>query len=155
MELPGSGYLYTIAALAMTFVGFIFDCARFSSRYESFCDYSSFIRMAIWNSVFRRQHLQCSAPLLATFGLSVPVIWRVTSLIIVIVIIGHLWITLHRFLASVRKASSAFSGQFRHHGHRHRCAARKCGRFTIRSASLGRLQPQQHCGSLLGRRSSC
>jgi hypothetical protein len=38
------------------------------------------------------------APLLATFGWSIPVIWRSTSLIIAIVLIAHTWLVVNRFL---------------------------------------------------------
>ena len=96
MELPGSGYLYTIAALAMTFVGFTSIVLVFRQDMKASA-ITAVHTHGYMEFGFSAAAFAMLAPLLATFRLSVPVIWRVTSLIIVIVIIGHLWITLHRF----------------------------------------------------------
>lgn len=88
MELPGSGYLYTIAALAMAFVGFtsIVLVLRHEIKASPITALHSHGYM---EHGFSAAAFAMLAPLLATFGLSVPVIWRATSLIIAIVISGH------------------------------------------------------------------
>jgi hypothetical protein len=97
MELPGSGYLYTIAALAMTFVGFTSIVLVFRQDMKA-----SPIRVLHSHGYmelgFSAAAFAMLPPLLATFGLSAPVIWRFSSLVIAVALIGHLWFTLHRFL---------------------------------------------------------
>lgn len=99
MELPGSGYLYTIAALAMTFVGFTSIVLVFRQDMK---DAASPIKVLHSHGYmelgFSAAAFAMLPPLLATFGLSAPVIWRLASLVIAIAMIGHLWFTLHRFL---------------------------------------------------------
>ena len=97
MELPGSGYLYTIAALAMTFVGFTTIVLVFRQNMKA-SPITALHSHGYMEHGFSAAAFAMLAPLLATFGLSVPVIWRSTSLIIAIVIIGHHWFTLHRFM---------------------------------------------------------
>ena len=97
MELPGSGYLYTIAALAMTFVGFTTIVLVFRQNMKA-SPITALHSHGYMEHGFSAAAFAMLAPLLATFGLSVPVIWRSTSLIIAIVIIGHHWFTMHRFL---------------------------------------------------------
>ena len=96
MELSGSGYLYTIAALAMTFVGFTSIVLVFRQKKAS--PITALHSHGYLEFGFSAAAFAMLAPLLATFGLSVAVVWRSTSLIIVIVMIGHHWFTMHRFL---------------------------------------------------------
>ena len=107
MELSGSAYLYTIAALAMTFVGFtsIVLVLRHDMKASSITALHSHGYM---EHGFSAAAFAILAPLLATFGLSVPVIWRTTSLIIAIVIIGHFWFTVHRFLRTTGRLPLRF-----------------------------------------------
>jgi len=107
MELSGSGYLYTIAALAMTFVGFtsIVLVLRHDMKASPITALHSHGYM---EHGFSAAAFAMLAPLLATFGLSVPVIWRSTSLIIAIVIIGHFWFTVHRFLRTAGRLPLRF-----------------------------------------------
>ena len=107
MELSGSGYLYTIAALAMTFVGFtsIVLVLRHDMKASPITALHSHGYM---EHGFSAAFFAMLAPLLATFGLSVPVVWRSTSLIIAIVIIGHFWFTVHRFLRTAGRLPLRF-----------------------------------------------
>ena len=107
MELPGSGYLYTIAALAMTFVGFTTIVLVFRQNMKA-SPLKAFLSQAYMEYGFSSAAFAMLAPLLATFGLSAPVIWRSTSLIIVIVLIGHHWFTMHRFLRTLGRLPLRF-----------------------------------------------
>jgi hypothetical protein len=107
MELPGSGYLYTIAALAMTFVGFTTIVLVFRQNMKA-SPITALHSHGYMEHGFSAAAFAMLAPLLATFGLSVPVIWRSTSLIIAIVIIGHHWFTVHRFLRTTGRPPLRF-----------------------------------------------
>jgi hypothetical protein len=107
MELPGSGYLYTIAALAMTFVGFTTIVLVFRQNMKA-SPITALHSHGYMEHGFSAAAFAMLPPLLATFGLSVPVIWRSTSLIIAIVIIGHHWFTLHRFLRTTGRLPLRF-----------------------------------------------
>ena len=89
MELPGSAYLYTVAALSMTFAGF---CAIvIVLRQTVGRELSGFhivlmrlyIESGLWAAAFAML-----APLLALFGLSHETVWRTSSAIIGVVMIG-------------------------------------------------------------------
>jgi hypothetical protein len=97
MELPGSGYLYTIAALAMTFVGFTSIVLVFRQNVRA-SPITALHSHGYLEFGFSAAAFAMLPPLLATFDLSAPVIWRSTSLVMAIVMIGHHWFTMHRFL---------------------------------------------------------
>ena len=99
MELPLSGYLYTLAALAMTFVGF---SAIVISLYQT-SGKSPNIKLL-------RQHARgyielglssvgaaMLAPLLAACGLSALLAWKWSSLVIAIGLTLHVYLVFKRF----------------------------------------------------------
>ena len=90
MELPGSAYLYTLATLSMTFVGF--------------CAIVIVLRQAIgkemsgWHVVLMRLYIETGLwaaafsmlpPLLALCGLPPPMIWRASSTLIAVVMMAY------------------------------------------------------------------
>ena len=107
MELPGSGYLYTIAVLAMTFVGFTTIVLVFRKNMKA-SRITALHSHGYMEFGFSAAAFAMLAPLLATFELSAPVIWRSTSLIIAIVMIGHHWFTAYRFLRSIGRLPLRF-----------------------------------------------
>ena len=107
MELPGSSYLYTIAALAMTFVGFTSIVLVFRQNMKA-SPITALHSHGYMEHGFSAVAFAILAPLLATFGLSPPVIWRSTSLIIAIVIVGHHCFTVHRFLQTAGRLPLRF-----------------------------------------------
>lgn|SRR6185437_6341368 len=107
MELAGSDYLYTIAALAMAFVGFTTIALVFRHDMKD-SPITALHSHGYMELGFAAAAFAILAPLLATFGLSAPVIWRSTSLIIAIVLIGHTWITVHRFLRTIGRLPLRF-----------------------------------------------
>jgi hypothetical protein len=87
MELPGSAYLYTLATLAMTFAGF---CAIVIVLRQTTGQ-----RMSGFHLVLTRLYLEAGLfsaafcmlpPLLAICGLTEPMVWRVSSAIIAMVL---------------------------------------------------------------------
>jgi len=101
MELAGAGYLYTLATLAMTFVGF---CAivlvfRQSMGHQSskFHRYASHIYIELG---FSSAAIAMLAPLLAACDLPRAVVWRTSSALIVIALVAHTWSILKRFKAT-------------------------------------------------------
>lgn len=98
MELPGSGYLYTIAALAMTFVGFTSIVLVFRQDMKGPSPIRVLHSHGYIELGFSAAAFAMLPPLLATFGLSAPSVWRVASLVIAVALIAHLWFTLRRFL---------------------------------------------------------
>ena len=90
MELPGSAYLYTLATLAMTFGGF---CAIvIVLRQTTGKDISGFhiilTRIYLESGLFSAAFCMLP-PLLALCGLSETVVWRVSSAIIVTVLLFY------------------------------------------------------------------
>ena len=86
MELPGSGYLYTLAVLAMTFVGFCAIVLAF--RHTTKTSQTNVLHSHIYIELgFSAASFAMLPPLLATFGLSAPVIWRSSSLIIAVILV--------------------------------------------------------------------
>jgi hypothetical protein len=90
MDLPGSAYLYTLAALAMTFAGF---CAIVIVLRQTIGKELSgfhvvlmrlYIEAGLWAAAF-----SMLAPLLALCGLPPATVWRVSSGIIALVMIGY------------------------------------------------------------------
>jgi hypothetical protein len=96
MELPGSGYLYTIAVLAMTFVGFTSIVLVFRQNVRA-SPITALHSHGYLEFGFSAAAFAMLPPLLFTFDLTPHVIWRSTSLVMAIVMIGHHWFTLHRF----------------------------------------------------------
>ncbi len=101
MELPGSGYLYTLATLAMTFVGF---CAivlvlrqSMGAQSSKFHRYAShvYIELGLTSAAFAML-----APLLAVCELPLAAVWRVASAIIAVALVIHTWSILKRFKAT-------------------------------------------------------
>jgi hypothetical protein len=90
MELPGSAYLYTLASLSMTFAGF---CAIvIVLRQTTGKDISGFhvvlTRLYLESGLFSAAFCMLP-PLLALCGLSATSVWRVSSAIIVIVLLCY------------------------------------------------------------------
>jgi hypothetical protein len=88
MELPGSAYLYTLATLAMTFAGF---CAIvIVLRQTTGKDISGFhvvlTRLYLESGLFSAAFCMLP-PLLGLCGLTEPTVWRVSSAIIVMVLL--------------------------------------------------------------------
>jgi hypothetical protein len=91
MELPGTAYLYTLATLSMTFVGF---CAIVVVLRQSIGkDISG------WHVVLMRLYIETGfwaaafgmlPPLLALCGLPHAAVWRISSIVIAAVMIGFL-----------------------------------------------------------------
>jgi hypothetical protein len=90
LELPGSAYLYTLATLSMTFVGFcaIVIVLRQTAGKE----------LSGWHVVLTRLFVESGfwaaafcmlAPLLMLCGLSPPSVWRASSLAIALVMITY------------------------------------------------------------------
>jgi hypothetical protein len=101
MEISGSGYLYTLATLAMTFVGF---CAivlvfRQGMRAESGKRHRHHSHLYI-ELGFSAAAFAMLAPLLAACGIAHPVAWRVSSAIIAVALVAHNVLQLRRFKAS-------------------------------------------------------
>ena len=101
MELPASGFLYTLATLAMTFVGFCAIVLVFrqsmGAQASPFHRYAShvYIELGLTSAGF-----SMLAPLLATCGMKVDLVWRASSAIIVIALAGHTWTILKQFKAA-------------------------------------------------------
>jgi hypothetical protein len=90
VELPGSAYLYTLATLSMTFVGF---CAVVIALRQT-----AGKELSGWHVVLTRLYIEsglwaaafCMLPsLLALCGLSPPTVWRASSVIIALVMIVY------------------------------------------------------------------
>lgn len=90
MELPGSAYLYTLATLAMTFAGF---CAIVIVLRQTIGkDISGFhivlMRLYLEAGLFSAAFCMLP-PLLAVCGLGATTVWRVSSALIAIVLLGY------------------------------------------------------------------
>jgi hypothetical protein len=101
MELQGAGYLYTLATLAMTFVGFCAIVLIFrqsmgaeSSKFHRYASHV-YIELGFISAAFAML-----GPLLAACDLPAAVVWRVTSAIIAVVLVAHTWSILKRFKAN-------------------------------------------------------
>ena len=101
MELPGSGYLYTLATLAMTFVGF---CAivlglrqSLGAQSSKFHQYAShvYIELGLTSAAFAML-----PPLLAGCELPAEIVWRISSAVIAVALVLHTWSVLRRFKAT-------------------------------------------------------
>lgn len=101
MELSGSGYLYTLATLAMTFVGFcaivlVFRHGMRTKGGKSHRHHSHlYIELGFTAAAFAML-----APLLAASGIPHPIAWRVSSAIIAVALVAHTVFQLRRFKAS-------------------------------------------------------
>ncbi len=101
MELPASGFLDTLATLAMTFVGFCAIVLVFrqsmGSQASPFHRYAShvYIELGLTSTAFAML-----APLLAACGMQTDLVWRVSSAIIVIALAVHTWTILKQFKAA-------------------------------------------------------
>lgn len=96
--MPGSGYLYTLATLAVTFVGF---CAivlvlrqSMGARSSKFHRYASHIYIELG---FESAAFAMLAPLLALCELPHGIVWRVSSALITVALAVHTWSILKRF----------------------------------------------------------
>jgi len=90
MELPGSAYLYTLATLSMTFAGF---CAIvIVLRQTTGKNISGFhiilTRLYLESGLFAAAFCMLP-PLLAACGLSETTVWRVSSAIVLAVLLGY------------------------------------------------------------------
>jgi hypothetical protein len=86
MELPGSGYLYTLAVLAMTFVGFCAIVLAF--RHTSKTSPANVLHSHIYIELgFSAAGFAMLPPLFATFGLSAPHHLALLSLIIAVILV--------------------------------------------------------------------
>jgi hypothetical protein len=101
MELPGSGYLYTLATLAMTFVGFCAIVLVFrqsmgaqSSKFHRYASHV-YLELGLTSAAFAML-----APLLAACDLPTELVWRVSSALIAVALIVHSWLVLKRFKAN-------------------------------------------------------
>lgn len=90
MELPGSAYLYTLAALAMTFAGFcaIVIVLRQTTGKAISGFHVVLMRLYLEAGLFSAAFCMLP-PLLAVCGLSETTVWRVSSAIIVMVLVGY------------------------------------------------------------------
>lgn len=101
MELPASGFLYTLATLAMTFVGFCAIVLVFrqsmGAHASPFHRYAShvYIELGLTSAGFAML-----PPLLAACGLQADWVWRVSSAVIVLALAGHTWAILKQFKAA-------------------------------------------------------
>lgn len=98
MELPGTGYLYTLATLAMTFVGFCAIVLVFrqsmgaqSSKFHRYASHI-YIELGLTSAAFAML-----APLLAACELPHTAVWRVSSAVIAIALVVHTWFILKQF----------------------------------------------------------
>lgn len=90
MDLPGSAYLYTLATLSMTFVGFcaIVIVLRQTAAKELSGWHIVLTRLFIESGFFAAAF--CMLPcLLALCGLSQPTVWRASSVMIALVMITY------------------------------------------------------------------
>jgi hypothetical protein len=101
MELSGSGYLYTLATLAMTFVGFCAIVLAFrhgmSAKGAEHQRHHSHLYIELG---FMAAAFAMLAPLLAACGIPHQIAWRVSSAIIAVVLVAHTVFQLRRFRAS-------------------------------------------------------
>jgi len=82
MELPGSGYLYTLALLAITYGGFAALFMLFRQELAGrMIDYEAFLIRGVVQKGFIVAACSMVPPLLAYFDLAHSTIWRVSSLI--------------------------------------------------------------------------
>ena len=90
MELPGSAYLYTLATLAMTFAGFcaIVIVLRQTTGKELSGFHLVLTRLYLESGLFSAAFCMLPA-LLAVCGLAEATVWRVSSAIIVMVLLGY------------------------------------------------------------------
>src|SRR5215471_17600351 len=90
MELAGSAYLYTLATLAMTFAGFcaIVIVLRQTTGKELSGFHLVLTRLYLESGLFSAAFCMLP-PLLAACGLSETTVWRVSSAIIVAVLLGY------------------------------------------------------------------
>ncbi len=102
MELPGSGYLYTVATLAMTFIGF---CAIVISLHATRDKENRKLKLLRRHTRgyieigFSAVMAAMVAPMLAACGMPAWLTWRWASAIIAVVFAVHIWYTLTRFAA--------------------------------------------------------
>ena len=98
MDLPGSGYLYTLATLAMTFVGF---CAVVFVLRQGKTKKSSGVHILHSHGYLEIALGAVAAamlpPLLAVCGLSELHAWQWSSAIIAALLAAHTWYILRRF----------------------------------------------------------
>jgi hypothetical protein len=98
MELAGSAYLYTLATLAMTFVGFCAIVLIFrqsmGTRSSKSHRYASHVYIELG---FEAAAFAMLAPLLTVCELPSGTVWRLASAIIVVALIVHTWSILKRF----------------------------------------------------------
>ena len=101
MELNGSVYLYTLATLAMTFVGFCAIVLVFrqsmGAQSSAFHRYASHIYIELG---FMSAAFAMLAPLMATGGLAHDQVWRASSALIVVALALHTFSILKRFKAT-------------------------------------------------------
>jgi len=101
MELPWSSYLYVVATLAMTFVGF---CAIVISLHQTRKKSPNIQILRIHTRGyielgFSSVGVAMLAPLLAACGLSASLAWRWSSVIIAVALTAHVCLVLKRFFA--------------------------------------------------------
>ena len=103
MELTGSGYLYALASVSVTFVGFSALLLVFRQTIGgAMTRYDSYFIMAFMQVGFIVAGGSLLPPLLALFGLAEVTVWRVSSLIAAIPIV--------LFVAAVPRRRRAAAG---------------------------------------------
>ena len=89
MELPGSAYLYTLASISVTFVGFSALLLVFRQASErKMTGYESYFMLTFMQSGFIVAAGALLPPLLALYGLAGATVWRISSVIMAILILA-------------------------------------------------------------------
>jgi hypothetical protein len=149
MELNGSVYLYTLATLAMTFVGFCAIVLVFrqsmGAQSSAFHRYASHIYIELG---FMSAAFAMLAPLMATGGLAHDQVWRASSALIVVALALHTFSILkhHAHAAYRRRAHRQCRGLA------HRARSRTGGRRRDLAAGDGRRDLHADAGGVSGRR---
>ena len=89
MELPGAGYLYALATISVTFVGFSALLLVFrQTAGGATTRYDSYFLLAFMQVGFIVAGGSMLPPLLALFGLAEVVVWRVSSVVAAVKQVG-------------------------------------------------------------------
>jgi hypothetical protein len=100
MELAWFGYLYTVATLAMTFIGFCAIVLSLHATRDKENRKLKLLRMHTRGYIeigFSSVVAAMLAPMLAACGLPALLTWRWASAIIAVGLVAHIWYSLKRF----------------------------------------------------------
>ena len=102
MELPWSNYLYAVASLGMTFVGFCTIVLGLHQTIDKKGSKLNFLRRHMQGYIelgFSSVVIAMLTPMLAACGLSASLAWRWSSALIAVGLVLHVWYALSRMAA--------------------------------------------------------